>query len=136
MRARFLNTAPIIALLGLSLAACAGGGATGGAAGGALAGAAVGGPVGAVVGGVAGAAVGAALTPDETTRVRQYVVAQRPPSVRLREEVTVGYRLPTRVALRPLPPDLGVRRSYSYTVVNDRPVLVEPTTREVVYVLD
>ena len=135
MRAQ-LKMTPMIALLSISVAACAGGGATGGAAGGALAGAAVGGPVGAVVGGVAGATIGAALTPEETTRVRQYVVAQPAPSVRLREEVTVGYRLPTRVALRPLPPELGVRRTYSYTVVNDRPVLVEPTTREVVYVFD
>ncbi len=131
-----LNVAAAIALLSISLAACAGGGATGGAAGGALAGAAVGGPVGAVVGGVAGATIGAALTPDETTRVRQYVVAERAPSVRLREEVTVGYRVPTRVALRPLPPELGVSRTYSYTVVNERPVLVEPATREVVYVFD
>ncbi|HEX2134772.1 MAG TPA: DUF1236 domain-containing protein [Microvirga sp.] len=133
MRPQPLHAAPMIVLLASSLAACAG--ATGGATGGALAGAAVGGPVGAVVGGVAGAAVGAALTPEETTRVQQFVVTQRVPSVRLREEVTVGYRVPARVALRPLPPEVGVRRTYSYTVINERPVLVDPMTREVVLVL-
>ena len=132
MRSQLLYSLPVIALVAASLAACAG--ATGGATGGALAGAAVGGPVGAVVGGVAGAAVGAALSPDETTRVRQYVVTQSVPSVRLADPVTVGYRVPTRVALRPLPPELGIRRTYSYTVINERPVLVEPATREVVYV--
>ncbi len=135
MRTQLLRPALLSAFLSVSLAACQSG-AGSGAAGGAVAGAVVGGPVGAVVGGVAGAALGAALTPDETTRVRQYVVAQRAPSVRLREEVTVGSRLPSSVALRPLPPEVGVRRTYSYTVINSRPVLVEPTTREVVYVLD
>jgi hypothetical protein len=135
MRFPCLHTALAAGLLSLSLAACQTG-ATSGAAGGAVAGAVVGGPVGAVVGGVAGAALGAALTPEETTRVQQYVVAQRTPSVRLREEVQVGYRLPPRVAVRPLPPELGVSRPYGYTVVNNRPVLVEPSTREIVYIYE
>jgi hypothetical protein len=131
MRSRGMRIALATGLVGMAIAGCQTG-AGSGAAGGAVAGAVVGGPVGAVVGGVTGAALGAALTADETTRVQQYVVAQRPPSVRLREEVAVGYRLPPRVAVRPLPPELGVRGSYGYTVVNNRPVLVDPGTREIV----
>jgi hypothetical protein len=83
---RSLRTQMLVcSLLPAALSACQT--AESGAVGGAVAGAVVGGPVGAVVGGVAGAAAGAALTPEETTRVRTYVVAQRRPSVRLREEV-------------------------------------------------
>ena len=127
MRFPFLHTALAAGLLSFQLAACQTG-ATTGAAGGAVA--------GAVVGGVTGAALGAALTPQETARVQEYVVAQRTPSVRVRDEVRVGYRLPPRVAVRPLPPELGVSRPYGYTVVNSRPVLVEPSTREIVYVYE
>jgi len=121
--------------LALLVSACNGGTATG-AAGGAVTGAVVGGPVGAAVGGVARAAVGSALSSDESTRVREYVVAQRRPSVRLRETVDVGYRLPSRVALYPVPPDVGLQSSYSYAVVNNRPVIVDPGTRQVVYIVE
>ncbi|MBD2750341.1 DUF1236 domain-containing protein [Microvirga sp. BT688] len=135
MENRILKPALAAIILVVPLAACQTGAGTG-AAGGAITGAVLGGPVGAVVGGVAGAAAGAALTPDESVRVRQYVVARRAPSVRVRENVAVGYRLPRRVAYRPLPPELGLRREYGYTIVNDRPVLVEPRTREIVYIYD
>jgi len=73
---------------------------------------------------------------DETERARRYVVAQRRPSVRLQESVDVGYTLPPRVALYPVPPDVGMSTSYDYAVVNNRRVLVEPATRRVVYVYE
>lgn len=119
----------------LSLVAC-GSPARTGAAGGAVTGAVVGGPVGAVVGGVAGAAVGVVLTPQETVQARRYVVTQRRPSIRVREDVVVGYRLPPRVAVYPVPPQVGLRSNYEYAIVNDRRVLVDPGTREVVYIVE
>jgi hypothetical protein len=133
-----LKVAFAAALLGLPVAACSSptAGTATGAATGAVAGAVVGGPVGAAVGGVAGAAVGATLSAEESTRVRQYVVTQRHPSVRVRDEVVVGYRLSPRVALYPVPPTVGLRGDYRYTVLNNRSVLVDPATREVVYILD
>jgi hypothetical protein len=115
-------------------AGCSSNAATG-AAGGAVAGAVVGGPVGAAVGGVAGATLGAALTPNETVRVRQVVVAQRRPSVRIREQVVVGYRVPETVMLYPVPPEAGLRTQYDYAVINRQHVLVDPGTRQVVTVL-
>jgi hypothetical protein len=125
----------VVGIVTLPLAAC--GNSTGtGAAGGAVTGAVVGGPVGAVVGGVAGAAVGSSLSPDETTRARRYVVAQRRPSVRVREDVVVGYRLPPRVVSYPVPAEVGMQSEYEYAIVNNRRVLVQPTTREVVYIVD
>jgi hypothetical protein len=128
---------PVFAIVALALpvAACQTGAATG-AAGGAVAGAVVGGPVGAAVGGVAGAAVGGALTAEERTRSRVYIVAQRRPSVRVREQVAVGYRVPARVTLHSVPAEAGLRADYRYTVINERPVLIEPRTRRVVYVYD
>jgi len=137
MRNRVLSSAASLAVIALplALAACQSGTATG-AAGGAVTGALVGGPVGAAVGGVAGAAVGTALTAEESTRVRSYVVAQRRPSIRVANEVAVGQPLPPRVRLYPVPQDVGLANPYSYTIVNDRTVLVDPQTRTVVQVID
>jgi uncharacterized protein YcfJ len=136
MNTRTIFTASALALASFSLAACQTASTTTGAVGGAVAGAAIGGPVGAVAGGVAGAAAGAAISPDETARAQRYVVTQRRPSVRISDEVDVGYRLPPRVATYRVPADVGLSSDYDYTIVNDRRVLVEPTTREVVYVYD
>ncbi|WP_114946429.1 DUF1236 domain-containing protein [Microvirga calopogonii] len=138
MRNHALSSAAILTLLALPLAACQSTPETGaatGAAGGAVAGAVVGGPVGAVVGGVAGAAVGGVLTAEEQNRVHTYVVAQRRPTMRVAEEVTVGQPLPPRVRLYPVPQSVGLRNPYSYTIVNDQTVLVDPQTRTVVQVI-
>ena len=83
-----------------------------------------------------GAAVGTALTAEESTRVQSYVVTQRRPSIRVAEEVSVGQPLPPRVRLYPVPQRVGLANPYSYTVVNDRTVLVDPQTRTVVQVID
>jgi len=137
MRNRVLSSAATLAVvaLPLALAACQSGTASG-AAGGAVTGAIVGGPVGAAVGGVAGAAVGTALSADESTRVRSYVVAQRRPSIRMADEVVVGEPLPSRVRVYPVPQNVGLANPYSYTIVNDRTVLVDPQTRTVVQVIE
>ncbi|MBZ6078759.1 DUF1236 domain-containing protein [Microvirga puerhi] len=135
MRHRILAS---LAFLALPLAACqteqTAGPATA-AAGGAVAGAVVGGPVGAAVGGVAGAAAGGVLSAAETTRVRTYIVAQRRPTMRVSEEVVVGQPLPERVRLFPIPGSVGLPASYSYTVVNDQRVIVDPQTREVIEII-
>ena len=101
-----------------------------GAAGGAATGAIVGGPVGAAVGGVAGAAIGTAIDPPPQ-EVREYVVKERAPSVRVEREVVVGEPLPETVELRTVP-----NYEYRYAVVNDRRDIVEPGTRRVVQVID
>jgi hypothetical protein len=68
--------------------------------------------------------------------VRQYVVTQRTPSVRVREQIVVGDPLPPRTRLYPLPASVGLQNSYSYTVVNGQTVLVDPDTREVVEIIE
>jgi hypothetical protein len=106
---------------------------TGGAAG-AAAGAVVGGPVGAVVGGVTGAIAGG-IADQQQPQFRQYVVTQRVPSYRYSEEVRVGSVLPEAgVVYHEVPVEYGAR-GYRYTVVNEVPVLVEPSSRRIIQVI-
>jgi hypothetical protein len=104
-----------------------------GAAGGAVTGAVVGGPVGAAVGGVAGAIVGTAIDPPPQ-KVVTYVEQQPIPDdeVVVKEKVVVGEPLPERVVVTPVPEN----PKYSYAVVNRQRVIVQPTTRKVVRVLN
>ncbi len=141
MSNRLLTAAAALALLAVPFAAQAQGtpaqqsGAAAGATTGAVGGAIVGGPVGAVVGGAIGAVVGGSLAPQEQVAVRQYVVRQNVPSVRVQEQVVVGQPLPATVELRAIPADVGVQTQYRYSVVNDQTVLVDPQTRQVVQIL-
>ena len=94
-------------------------------------GAIVGGRVGGVVGGVAGV-----LGVDQRPRFRHYVVEEHRPSYRYDGDVRVGAVLPEAgVTYYDVPPEYGVRE-YRYTVVNDRPVLVDPRTRRIVEVVE
>jgi uncharacterized protein YraI len=99
-----------------------------GAVGGAIAGAVIAGPVGAVVGGVAGAAVGAAVDPPR--EVQTYVTSHPIDPVYVEGEVVVGATLPEAVQLAQVP-----SYEYSYVYVNGVPVLVEPGSRKVVYIV-
>ncbi|MDB5508925.1 MAG: hypothetical protein JWL93_1394 [Hyphomicrobiales bacterium] len=111
------------------------GGAAAGAATGAVGGAIVGGPVGAVVGGAAGAVVGG-LASDDERRFREYTVREKRPSYTYREDLRVGATLPERgVTYYDVPSEYKVSK-YKYTIVNDRPVLVDPGSRRVIQVID
>jgi hypothetical protein len=55
--------------------------------------------------------------------------------MRVSEEVVVGQPISPRVRLYDVPPSVGLRDNYSYTIVNDRTVLVDPDTRTVVQVI-
>jgi len=90
---------------------------------GVVAGALIAGPVGVVVGGVAGAAL------DPPQQVRTYVTSNPADPVYLEGEVVVGAGLPETVQLRPVPD-----YNYRYVYVNRQPVLVDPTSRRIVYV--
>jgi hypothetical protein len=111
-------------------AAFAEGGTVSGAAGGAATGAIVGGPVGAAVGGVAGAALGTIMDPP-SPEVREVVVREQIPSVRVERQVVVGEPLPETVVLRPVPG----HTNYHFAVVNEQRVIVDPGTRKVIQVV-
>jgi len=104
-----------------------------GAAGGAVTGAIVGGPVGAAVGGVVGAVAGTVIDPPPE-RVVSYVRDAPVPAdtVVVREKVVVGQALPQTVVVQPVPDN----PKYAYAVVNKQRVIVEPTSRKVIQVIN
>ena len=107
-----------------------GGGAASGAAAGAVGGAVVGGPVGAAVGAIAGG-----IAESQQPQFRQYVVQEGVPSYTYSGDVAVGTVLPSSgVTYREVPASYGVKE-YRYTRVNNRVVLVDPTSHRVVQVI-
>lgn len=108
-----------------------GSGALAGGTTGAVAGALIGGPAGAAIGGAAGAVAGGAI--DTITPPREvvtYVEQNRVDPVYLEGEVVVGAGVPETVEMREIPD-----YDYRYVYVNGQPVLVEPESRRIVYVV-
>ena len=131
-------TMKLIAIAATAVGLVAGGayaqqGTVNGAAGGAVTGAIVGGPVGAAVGGVAGAIVGTAIAPPPD-RVVTYVQEQPMPAdpVVVKERVVVGQPLPQTVRVMDVPDN----PKYGYAIVNRERVIVEPSSRKVIRVID
>src|SRR5215831_8710452 len=126
-------------LVSLPLAAYAQG-TVRGAQEGAAAGERAAGPLGAIVGGTIGAAtgtVGGILGVEDRPRFREYVVREHRPSFRYSDDVRIGTILPERgVRLYNVPAEYHVRKGYSYAIVNDRPVIVEPRSRRIVEIIE
>jgi hypothetical protein len=74
-------------------------------------------------------------TPEQGTAITQYFTTQHYQSFS-QPGVTAGAVLPQTVTVYPLPPTVQVPSpdSYSYTIVNNQPVVVDRTTRQVVHV--
>ena len=138
MKKAILQTSIVAAVLALPLAAQAQG-TLRGAAECAEEGGRAAGPLGAIVGATVGAAVGTAqgiLGIDDRPRFREYVIRERRPSYVYREEVRVGTVLPeSGMTYYEVPAEYRAP-GYRYTVINDRPVIVEPRTRRVVQIID
>ncbi|MFB9950094.1 DUF1236 domain-containing protein [Rhizobium puerariae] len=107
-------------------------GTVNGAAGGAVTGAIVGGPVGAAVGGVVGAIAGTAIDPPPQ-RVVSYVEQAPIPAdpVVIHERIAIGQPIPPSVMLTPVPE----APQYTYAIVNQQRVIVDPQTRTVVQIV-
>ena len=81
-----------------------------------------------------GTAIGVA--PEERARIKEYVVREKVPAVTLKD-VSVGVRLPADVELRAAPDTWGPSYSkYSYIYSGSNVYLVEPSTRQIVAVID
>jgi hypothetical protein len=100
-----------------------------GVVGGAVTGAVVGGPVGAVVGGIIGGTIGAAAEPP--AEVTTYIMQERAPSARVTSAIVEGQPLPATIEVKPVPK----YPQYGYAILNDRRVVVDTKTRQVVKVL-
>lgn len=103
-----------------------------GAAGGAVTGAIVGGPVGAAVGGAVGAVAGTAIDPPPERVVTYVREAPAPDTAVVQEKVVVGQPLPQTVVVQPVPDN----PKYAYAVVNQQRVIIEPSSRKVIQVVD
>jgi hypothetical protein len=77
------------------------------------------------------------IAPAERTKIKEYVVKEKVRPVTLKEKVTVGATLPADVELRRAPADWGTSVSkYSYVYHDNHVVLVEPSSRKVVQIID
>jgi hypothetical protein len=103
-----------------------------GAAGGAATGAIVGGPAGAAVGGIVGGVAGSLFEPPPP-KVVTYVQQVPAPTERVvvKEKVVVGQPLPKTVVVTPVPDD----PKYAYAIVNEERVIVEPSSRKVIQII-
>lgn len=101
---------------------------TTGVVGGAVTGAVVGGPVGAVVGAVVGGTIGVAAEPP--AEVRTFVMQEPMASATVQAEIVEGQPLASNIVIKPVPK----YPQYAYAVVNNRRVIVEPKTRQVIKV--
>lgn len=75
-------------------------------------------------------------SPEYGSTIREYSTTQKyqsfsDPSL----QPKVGVVLPNTIELHPLPPSINVpqSQSYSYSIINDRPVVVERSTRRVIH---
>ncbi|WP_342363609.1 DUF1236 domain-containing protein [Terrarubrum flagellatum] len=75
------------------------------------------------------------ITTDQAAKVKTYVMKEQRPSVKIQEKVAVGATLPSSVQFYALPADVGVTK-YRYGVVNDQTVLVEPSSRKIVRIIE
>lgn len=100
-----------------------------GGLGGAAMGALIAGPIGAIAGAVLGGAAGAASV-EPTAEVTTYVTSTAVEPVYLEGTVAVGAAVPSTVPVYAIPAD----SRYSFVRINDRTVLVDPATRQIVYV--
>ena len=135
---RILGATAIVATLAIPTFASAQG-VPGGIERGAREGERAAGPVGAIVGGTVGGVVGGVagvLGVDQRPRFRTYAVEQRRPSYTYSDEVRVGAVLPGNgVTYYDVPQEYGASE-YRYTVVNGRTVLVEPSSRRIVEIVE
>ena len=77
------------------------------------------------------------IAPEQRTKIKQYVTTQKVAPVTVKEKVTVGATLPADVRLQPVPADWGPGvTKYQYVYTDNHVVLVEPSTRKVVTIID
>ncbi len=77
------------------------------------------------------------IAPEQRTRIKEYVVKEKLRPVTVKERVTVGATLPADVELRTVPSDWGPWGSrYRYVYHDDNVVLVDPSSRRVVHIID
>lgn len=72
---------------------------------------------------------------DQGNVIRQYSTTNHYQTFTETTPPQIGAEVPSNVTLYPLPPDVHVANpgDYSYTIINNQPMVVERTTRRVVH---
>lgn len=82
----------------------------------------------------------APMNAQQRQRLRAIILEQRAPTATISGRVVVGGTLPADVELHPVPQavyaEVPAARNYRYVYWNDRVVLVEPSSRKVVQIID
>lgn len=82
-------------------------------------------------------AVAVEIAPEQRAVIKEYVVKQKVSPARISGEVRVGAVLPADVELVAVPSAWGSGLTqYRYVYWNDRVVLVEPSSRKVIQVIN
>ena len=77
------------------------------------------------------------IAPEQRTKIKQYVTTQKIAPVKMTDRVTVGATIPQNVELVAVPSDWGPTfTSYRYVYTDNNVVLVEPSSRKVVHIID
>jgi len=77
------------------------------------------------------------IAPEQRTKIRTYVTSQKIQPIAVKEKVVVGATLPADVTLVAVPSDWGPEVSqYRYVYTDNHVVLVEPSSRKIVQIID
>jgi hypothetical protein len=83
------------------------------------------------------AQVAVEIAPPVRTQIKEYVVKENVKPVTVTEKVTVGMALPGGIDLLPVPTTWGpTLTQYNYVYSDNHVVLVEPTSRKVVHIVE
>jgi hypothetical protein len=81
--------------------------------------------------------VSVTVTPDQRTRIKDYVIKEKVKPITMKERVTVGATLPAEVELAPVPETWGPALTrYRFVNWDNRVVLVEPSSRKVIQIIE
>jgi Protein of unknown function (DUF1236) len=77
------------------------------------------------------------ISAEQRTRIRAFVTETRPRPVTIRERVAIGTTLPADVELQAVPSAWGPElATFRYVYADNHVVLVEPSSRRVIQVID
>lgn len=77
------------------------------------------------------------ISPEQRTTIKEYVVKEKVKPVTIKERVSVGATIPADVELVTVPSTWGPSfTKYRYVYSNNHVVLVEPSSRRVVQIID
>jgi hypothetical protein len=77
------------------------------------------------------------IAPEQRTRIKEYVVREKVRPVVVKERIAVGATIPADVQLVAIPSIWGPAfTQYRYVYSDNRVVLVEPSSRRVVQIID